>query len=232
MLDVTTNIDRRTQFIVEFTNREFDPFKDEYTGHLHRLIEIIKDVGEPLEGNIFFNHLEPNPSADLAPDFLPKRRSLALLAVMHNRIMEIGFNSGFSALLMLAANPHLTLDCIDICAHQYTRPCFEYLKSVYGDRINLYAGSSLHALPLVAMTGRDHGAIIIDGGHGISTAESDLYNVIEFGRRGSVICFDDSDFPHLRVLLDMHLLTGKLISLSDQVGYLDNFRQMFFINNK
>jgi hypothetical protein len=63
-------------------------------------------------------------------------------------------------------------------------------------------------------------------------AEADLLNVIQFVKRGSIICFDDSDFPGLRVLLNMYMLTGKITNIIDQVGFIQNFSQMFFINSK
>jgi hypothetical protein len=66
----------------------------------------------------------------------------------------------------------------------------------------------------------------------VTAAAGAIANVISFGRRGSLICFDDSDYPPIRVLLNMYLLTGKVISINDQIGFLDNLRQMFFINNK
>ena len=146
--------------------------------------------------------------------------------------MEIGFNAGFSALLMLASNPDLKLTCIDICHHRNTKPCFEYLRSVFSERIELIESNSLTAFPLLARRQVGYDAYIIDGGHGVDVAEADISNVISFGRRGSLICFDDSDYPPIRVLLNMYLLTGNIISVNDRIGFLDNLRQMFFIKNK
>jgi hypothetical protein len=222
----------RQQFIASFMNRGYDPFKEVYLPHLDRLLEIIKQCVERLEGNIFYIHHELNLNHDFYADFLPKRRALALLSIMNSRIMEIGFNSGFSALLMLVANPDLKLTCIDICHHRYTKPCYEYLRSVFGDRIELIDSNSLTAFPLLARRQIDYDAYIIDGGHGVDVAEADITNVISFGRRGSIICFDDSDYPPIRVLLDMYMLTGKIININDQIGFFDNLKQMFFINNK
>jgi Methyltransferase domain len=226
------NVKNRENFIDNFIDRNFDPFKTEYLPDLKELLKIIQAQGENLEGNIFYRHHETNPTADLIPDFLPKRRALALLSVMNNNIMEIGFNAGFSALLLLHANKNLKLTCIDICHHKYTIPCFEYLKTRFNDRIELIQSDSLLAFPLLSRTGIEYDAYIIDGGHGVSLAEADLHNVISFGKRGSIICFDDSDDPKLRTMLNMHQLTGKLISISDSIGYIENLRQMFFVNNK
>jgi len=146
--------------------------------------------------------------------------------------MEIGFNAGHSALLMLTANPSLKLTYIDICVHRYTTLCFEYLRSIFGDRINLINGNSLLAFPLLKSQANDFDFYIIDGGHGIDVAETDMYNVIKYGRKGSIILFDDSDNTTLRTMLSMYMLSGDIISISDPAWLLKNTNQMFFINNK
>ena len=221
----------RLELIRAFTDPTFDPFVETYGPHLERLNAIVRSTGAPLEGGVFYKNLETDLSA-LSPGYLNKRRGLALAALQFSSVQEIGFNAGHSALLLLSANPSLRLTSIDICRHKYTMPCFHYLKSVFGDRIDLIEANSLVAFPILKRAGRDCDLFIIDGGHGVDVAEVDLYNVLQFGKRGSIILFDDSDMPELRVLLDMYLITGELISISDQLGLLKNTNQMFFINNR
>ncbi len=225
------SIENHKDFIVKFADRNFDPFVEQYLAHAKNLIQIIEHIGEPLEGNIFFKHLETN-FENLDAAFLPKRRGLALLSMMHNNICEIGFNSGFSALLLLASNPLLQLTCIDICEHSYSLPCFNYLSSQFPGRISLINSDSRMAMPMLAKINNNNDAFIIDGGHGIDVAETDLLNIITYSKKGSIICFDDSDSPYLRTLLNMYMLKGLIINISDQMGYIDNVKQMFFINNK
>ena len=109
---------------------EQEPLFSMYKHHLETLNKIINDVGEPLEGNIFYEHLDPHRT-ELIERFFPKRAALAMFAMAHDHIVEIGFNSGFSALLMLTANPDLKLTSVDICEHKYTQPCFEYLSTMF-----------------------------------------------------------------------------------------------------
>ena len=222
----------RVEFMHRFTDPNFDPFKENYLPHLFALNDIVKSAGEPLEGNLCYDHLEENLTAALSAQYLPKRRTVALMSHMFNNVMEIGFNAGHSALLMLTANPALRLTCIDLCEHKYTAPCYDYLKGQFGERIELIKGNSLLAFPMLARRQIDFDLYIIDGGHGVHVAEGDLFNVIQFGRRGSIICFDDSDFPPLRVMLDMYLMTGKILPLADHNGYVHNISQMIFYNNK
>ena len=228
------SISERALNLKKFTDRGWEPFKEEYLIHLHELLKIIKEIGEPLEGNIFYANLETNLTDELQANFFEKRRNLALFSLAHNSILEIGFNSGFSALLLLTANKSLRLTCVDICYHKYTIPCFNYLKSIFNNRIELIESNSLMAFPLINLEScQKPNAFIIDGGHGLDVAEADLLNVITYSDKGSIICFDDSDFPDLRVLLDIYLLKGTLISISDTPkGHIQDGSQMFFINNK
>jgi hypothetical protein len=228
------SISDRAVTLKKFSDRSWEPFKDEYLPHLRELLKVIKDIGEPLEGNIFYANLEANLTEELSANFFEKRRNLALFSLSQSSILEIGFNSGFSALLLLTANKSLRLTCVDICYHKYTIPCFNYLKTIFNDRIQLIESNSLMAFPLINTDSYvKPNAYIIDGGHGMDVAEADLLNVITYGDKGSIICFDDSDFPDLRVLLDIYLLKGKLIAINDvPKGHIQDGSQMFFINNK
>lgn len=206
---------------------EQEPLFTQYKNNLDTLKKIINDVGEPLEGNIFYEHLEVN-KANLSERFFPKRAGLAMFAMSHDNILEIGFNSGFSALLMLTANPNLKLTSVDICEHKYTLPCYNYLRSIFGNRIDLVQGDSTKVLRTAIEAYKDVTGYIIDGGHGLNVAETDLKNVIEYAKPGSVLCFDDSDFVELRMMLNMYMMSGHLANLCDPYGPTQNQTQMFF----
>ena len=204
-----------------------EPFFKNYQHNLETLNKIIKDVGEPLEGNIFYDHLDPHRT-QLAERFHAKRTALAMFAMSHDNILEIGFNSGFSALLMLTANPNLKLTYVDICEHKYTLPCYDYLRSIFGNRIDLVQGDSTKVLRMAIEAYKDVTGYIIDGGHGLNVAETDLRNVIEYSNPGAVLCFDDSDFTELRMLLNMYMMSGHLVNFCDPHGPTQNKTQMFF----
>lgn len=199
-----------------------------YLPHLQELLKIIKAVGEPLEGNIFYQHLDPNPKEQLLEQFLPKRAALAMFAMAHNNIVEIGFNAGFSALLMLTANPNLKLTSVDICEHKYTEPCFDYLASVFPGRITLVKGDSTQVLADVLQNDKALTGYIIDGGHGLSVAETDLRNVIQYANNNAVLCFDDSDFVELRLLLNAYMMAGYIVPITDVHCVVQDQTQMFF----
>lgn len=205
---------------------EQEPFFSQYKTHLDELNKIIKGIGEPLEGNIFYEHLDPHRT-QLIEKFFQKRAALAMFAMAHDNIVEVGFNSGFSALLMLTANPNLKLTSVDICEHQYTEPCFEYLSSVFPGRMTLVKGDSTKVL-VDALQDKATTGYIIDGGHGLDVAETDLRNVIQHANPGAVLCFDDSDFIQLRMLLNMYMMSGHISNFFDPFGPTQNQTQMFF----
>ena len=61
--------------------------------------------------------------------------------------MEIGFNSGFSTLLMLISNPNIHITCYDLGEHKYTIPCYQKLREIFKDRINIIIEDSRETLP-------------------------------------------------------------------------------------
>lgn len=65
----------------------------------NELLPIINNIGEPLEGNLFMYHL----TTEHYSEFIIKQKNIIQTANQKNikEILEIGFNSGFSALLFL-----------------------------------------------------------------------------------------------------------------------------------
>eukprot|EP00439_Symbiodinium_sp_Y106_P077882 s410_g16.t1 len=104
---------------------------------LAALSAAVRASGEPMEGSILYMHhsLDPNPKN------LPKQRNLwslaASLPLEDSVAVEIGFNAGHSALLMLTAHPKLQLIAFDLCEHAYTKPCFDILAAAFPGRLRL-----------------------------------------------------------------------------------------------
>jgi hypothetical protein len=142
-----------------------------------------------------------------------------MIAQSHNSIVEIGFNAGHAALLMLVSNLDLIYTAVDICSHRYTIPCYEYLRSVFGDRIRLVSGDSTITMPTLIDQYPDildqRTAWIIDGDHTIEVASFDIENVLLHARDGELMLFDDTDYPpgDLKAMLDFHVYSGNLILL-------------------
>ena len=172
------------------------------------LLPIIHSSGERHEGNIFMLH----HTTDYTTIFIDKAKNISNLVLNQNikDVMEIGFNSGFSTLLMLLSNPNLTITCFDLGEHSYTKPCFEKLKETFGDRINIVIGDSTKTLQNVDEV---YELIHIDGGHYTEVANSDIINSFRLSKHGTILIMDDYDFPNLHQLWDSYIVKYNLQNL-------------------
>ncbi len=164
------------------------------------LLPIIRNCGELLEGNIFMLHHTTN----YTNVFLNKAKNISNLVLNKNikNVMEIGFNAGFSALLMLFSNPNINITCYDLGEHKYTLPCFNKIKESFGDRINIIIGDSTLTLPNAIGT---YDLIHIDGGHSTEVATNDIIHSYRMGKKGTILIMDDYDFQNLHQLWDNYI---------------------------
>jgi len=125
--------------------------------------------------------------------------------------MEIGFNSGFSTLLMLMTNPNIHMTCFDLGEHKYTMPCYEKMKETFGDRIHIITGDSTKTLETVSVT---YDLIHIDGGHQTEVANSDIINSYRLSKQGTILIMDDYDFHNLKSLWDSYINKYNLKQLN------------------
>lgn len=131
-----------------------------------KLLPIIKNTGELLEGNLFTSHLSyeyTNMYLEKVINFiniLKTKRNI-------NYVMEIGFNAGFSTLLMLMSNPNIHITCVDLGEHKYTIPCFNQIRKDFGNRLHLIIGDSTETVPKLH---KKFDLIHIDGGHTLDIA--------------------------------------------------------------
>jgi predicted O-methyltransferase YrrM len=179
---ITNNINKSMQYI------------DDY------LLPIINNYGEPLEGNIFMYH-HTTTYTDI---FENKRKNISNLVLNKNikNVIEIGFNSGFSTLLMLLSNKNTNVTCFDLGYHKYTIPCFEKLKETFGDRINIIIGDSTKTLQNINDV---YDLIHIDGGHSTNVANSDIINSYRLSKQGTILIMDDYNHGNLHELWDNYI---------------------------
>jgi predicted O-methyltransferase YrrM len=199
--DEINNISNFLNSIKDFTiNQHIDKTK-QYINE--SLMPIIYNCGEFLEGNIFMFHNTLNFSDD-ADLFSNKRKNITNILLNKNikNVMEIGFNSGFSTLLMLISNPNIRITCFDLGEHRYTLPCFEKLKETFGDRLNIIIGDSNETLQNI---NENYDFIHIDGSHLSEVAESDIINSYRVSKQGTIIIMDDYDSTILHELWDIYI---------------------------
>ncbi len=173
------------------------------------LMPIINSCGELLEGNIFMWH-HTTVYTDV---FLNKTKNISNVVLNKNLkdVMEIGFNSGFSTLLMLLTNPNIKITCFDLGEHLYTIPCYNKLKETFGDRINIIIGDSTKTLKNIY---EFYDLIHIDGGHTTEVADSDIRNSYRLSKKGTILIMDDYDLHNL------HNLWNTYIKKYDLKNYL------------
>lgn len=177
--------------------------------HIQNLLDIVDKSGDALEGNCFYQHF----STICRDELLPKQQNLYSIAKAGNKILEIGFNAGHSALLFLLSNTESHLVCFDICWHKYTKPCFEYLRDNFKGRIELFDGSSTDTVPafINANPGYTFDIFHIDGSHATAIANIDFFSCFELARNKSVMIWDDVDLPHLGSLWNGYIVSSKII---------------------
>lgn len=178
--------------------------------HLEALKNIIAEIGEPLEGGLFYMHgtfRYHGPQAKL------KQRNLYSLAACSTAILEVGVNGGHSCLVMLLANPKATIAGFDICDHKYVKPCVEYLNKNFGNRIFLIEGSSDKTLSnfWAVFPEKKFDLFHIDGSHIYQNANLDFFicrNMAHIGK--SVVVFDDTMMKDPKALWEGYLNNGQV----------------------
>ena len=162
--------------------------------------------------------------------FLNKAKNISNLVLNKNirHVMEIGFNSGFSTLLMLLTNPNIHITCYDIGDHTYTMPCYIKMKETFGDRIEIIIGDSTKTLSFVRDT---YDVIHIDGGHSTEVAESDIQNSYRLSKDGTLLIMNDYDFYNLHGLWDSYVNLYKLVILDIHV-YDSPHHDIRYVMNK
>ena len=188
---ITNNIDKAKKYINDY------------------LLPLINNCGELLEGNIFMIH----HTTKYTDVFLNKAKNISNLVLNKNikNVMEIGFNSGFSTLLMLLSNSKMNITCFDLGEHTYTLPCYEKLKETFGDRIKIIIGDSTKTI--INMHDK-YDLIHIDGGHSTEVANSDIINSYRLSKPGTILIMDDYDFHNLHALWDSYIIKYNLKPLN------------------
>ncbi len=169
------------------------------------LLPIIEKSNEKLEGNIFMTHRTTN----YTKKFESKINNIEIQIKKENikNVLEIGFNSGFSSLLMLFSNPNIKITCVDIVSHSYTIPCYKQIKKTFGKRINLIVGDSTLTLKELD---DNFDLIHIDGGHSVKVATNDIEESLRLSKNNTILIFDDYDNKKLKKLWDSYTKNNNL----------------------
>jgi len=177
---------------------QYNKIIDQNKHHFDALLNIVIKSGQTMEGGLFYYH----QSSTRITDDVNKQINLYVLGSISNNILEIGFNAGHSALLLLLSNKDNKICCFDICEHAYTKECFEYLSSQFPSRLELYEGDSNKTLLEYHNNNKDKKFDLchIDGCHYTHVANIDYFHTRMMCQKYTIIVFDDTNIPGLQML--------------------------------
>jgi len=169
-------------------------------------------IGFKPEGNIYTSHLS-NKEQEL---MIPKQKNIVNLIqkTKPEKVLEIGFNAGFSALLIKMSFSSLNLTCIDINYHDYVEKCFNKISSDFSD-INILLENSNTALKKLINKNNCYDIIHIDGDHSIKGATNDFNLCLKLSKKGTIIIFDDTNLASLNNLCESYIKKGLVVEYNE-----------------
>lgn len=216
--------------LVEYFNETM--FLDESNIHreLNSIVANIAPDGK-VEGNYcHYNKSKLHKYTPSDPRRSWKREYLRRSIRNSIKALEIGFNAGHSAAIMLSTQPGLVLHSIDISIHSYTDPCQLHLKSVYGDRFVFTSGDSKEVLLNTQLESYDF--IHVDGGHDIDTVRSDLNYILRRASIGTLLMVDDAYASSIANPLEVAIKNGLITPLSPSLPSSGENQLYRIISNK
>jgi predicted O-methyltransferase YrrM len=110
------------------------------------------------------------------------------------KVMEIGFNAGHSAEIILKNNENLTLTSFDLGSHSYVTTAKEYIDETFPNRHTLYFGDSRKSIPSYIKNnkGVKFDVIFIDGGHCYDISRADMENCFHLSHKDTIVIMDDT----------------------------------------
>jgi hypothetical protein len=185
--------------------------------------------GGEVEGNYcFFHRAVVTPFSPPDPGRAWKREFLRRAVQGCRGVLEVGFNAGHSAVIMLEAEPALALTAVDICTHPYTQPCAGLLGAAYGARFAFIPGDSRAVLG--GIDGAAFDLVHIDGGHGADVAAHDLGWFCRAARPGCRLLVDDVYAPAIARLVQQACAAGLIAPLD--YGFASSGENALFVRSE
>ena len=190
-----------------------------------KIIPVVKSFNTYYEGNIF--SLDHN--YDYNTNFLDKQKNIIISCKQPNvkNVLNIGFNSGNSTLLMLLSNPNITITCVDIKSHVYVDSCFNIINNLFKNRITFLCGNSIDILKNLD---DKFDLIHIDGCNNTSVVKLDIENSIKLANTNGILIMDDYDYEPIKKIWDFNTKLYKLSNCNFKIQ--DNIYQSIKIKTE
>lgn len=181
------------------------------TQHLENVNNILTNSNEQIEGNVYCDIKVDN----ITPRSQEKIKNLSSFSKNANKICEIGFNAGHSALAMLDSNPKAEYVFFDLGFHKYTNLCFNYIKNAFpSTSLSIFYGDSKVSIRdyisenISTLNSFDF--IHLDGGHDLNTLSKDYAHSMFLLKSGGLLIIDDCNYPHIRDFVNAKLNSGYI----------------------
>jgi len=201
------------------------------TNLIYEILPVIKELNEVVsktegrvEGNLFYsNRREISNSSAVSKKEANKRDLLsAIVASLEpgGNVMEIGFNAGHSAALILQSNKGVNYYAFDLCKHAYTRPAYRVLTEFFKNRqLSLVCGDSTKTVISAEKKMKGQFSIIhVDGGHSFRVAYADMLNSHALSAKQNVVIIDDINILGVRRAWELMIKRGY----AKRLGYGDS----------
>lgn len=191
------DVEQSTNFWRENAKRRYTDIRQVQATKLLPIQQFLAEHNyDKLEGSLIAAGQLHDPVQDSAV-YLEKRLNYVMLLdqLQCHQMLEIGFNWGYSASLLLESAPASVLHSIDIGWHWYTPPTGDLLAGIYPGRFRYTWQDSRQALLAEVAAGHRYDMISVDGAHDYPIARSDIVLSVELLKEGGLLMIDDTDGP-------------------------------------
>ena len=190
-----------------------------------QLDKIVANSDIPLEGNCLYQHHQD--FALHADNKEQLRKNLYTLCSDARSIVEVGFNAGHSCALYLYSNPNIEIVAFDLCEHEYSQLCAEYLRGKYN--LEFIEGDSSFTIPLYNLD-NTFDLIHIDGGHTKTQALLDINNCQKFAGGQTLLIVDDANLLGIESTIEYLSSHNILVEVNyDSLGLIKTkYHRIFY----
>ncbi len=191
------------------------------------LNKIVSESDSPLEGNCLYQHHKDFTLHSDNKEHL--RKNLYTLCRDASSVVEVGFNAGHSCALYLYSNPKIEVMAFDLCEHDYSELCAEFLAKNHN--VELIKGDSSYTIPRFGPA-KTFDLIHIDGGHSEIQSLLDIINCRKFATEYTLLIVDDAYLGGIEKTIEYLSSKNFLIEVNyDSLSLIKtNFHRIFHYN--